>query len=122
MVNILPITSSQTIKVRTSKPCDVYPLSLKVVYNNIESNEETVSYNVTGSYDSFNFLNLETSFNIPYNVNHTIKIVQLSSSVECCTLYRGEIYSLTSSVNTRNSEPFISYVNDNENIWILPKE
>jgi hypothetical protein len=77
-------------------------------WTNEESNV-TGSTIVTASYDSNDFLNVTASLYASASNFYKFTLVQLSGSVECNELYRGELYPTTASAYVLDSEPFSSY-------------
>jgi hypothetical protein len=77
-------------------------------FTNEESNV-TGSTTVTASYDSNDFLNVTASLYASASNFYKFTLVQMSGSVECNELYRGELYPTTASAYVLDSEPFSSY-------------
>jgi hypothetical protein len=77
-------------------------------WTNEESNT-TGSTIVTASYDSNDFLNVTASLYASASNFYKFTLVQMSGSVECNELYRGELFPTTASAYVLDSEPFSSY-------------
>jgi hypothetical protein len=76
------------------------------------TNEETSitgSTIVTASYDSNDFLQVTASLYASASNFYKFTLVQMSGSIECNELYRGELYPTTASSTVLDSEPFESY-------------
>ena len=120
MIVILPDTGSvQYLRVRTMPPVSsISPFKVRLAITDKDTNEAISITNVTASYDQYDFLNVTASLNLTENHFYAIEIVQLSSSLDCSVLYRGELLPTTQSATIRNSDPFLSYT-DNSNEYII---
>ena len=120
MIVVSPNTSSTgSIKfaVRTRPTQSYSPFAVKMRFTNEESNV-TGSTIVTASYDSNDFLNVTASLYASASNFYKFTLVQLSGSVECNELYRGEFLPTTSSATIVNSKPLFSYTGSNNDYII----
>ena len=102
-------TGSVRFSVRTRPTQSYATFSVKLDWTN-EENNVTGSQLVTASYDSNDFLNVTASALYASASNFfAIRLVQMSGSVECNELYRGELFPTTASAYVLDSEPFSSY-------------
>ena len=115
MIVVNPNTSSTgsiQFAVRT-RPTSSY--SSFVVRMNFVNEENNVSGSttVTASYNSTDFLKVTASLYASAINFYSFSLVQMSGSVECNELYRGELFPTTQSAIIRNSEPLYSYTGSN---------
>jgi len=94
--------------VRTRPTSSYSSFIVKMNWTNEESNV-TGNTIVTASYDSNDFLNVTASLYASASNFYKFTLVQMSGSVECNELYRGELYPTTASAYVLDSEPFSSY-------------
>lgn len=112
-------TGSVKFSVRTRPTQSYSPFRVKMYWTNEESNV-TGSEIVTASYNSNDFLNVTASALYASASNFfAIHLFQMSGSVECNELYRGELYPTTQSAIIRNSEPLFSYTGSNDQYIIF---
>ena len=109
-MNIVTPDTSGSIyfSVRTRPTASYSSFTVKMNWTNEESNV-TGNTIVTASYDSNDFLNVTASLYASASNFYKFALVQMSGSVECNELYRGELYPTTASAYVLNSEPFSSY-------------
>ena len=105
---VIPQTSTVKFDVRTRPTSSYNPFVVKMNWTNEESNI-TGSTIVTASYDSNDFLNVTASLYASASNFYKFTLVQMSGSVECNELYRGELFPTTASAYVLDSEPFSSY-------------
>jgi len=105
---VIPQTSQVRFSVRTRPTSSYATFAVKMNFTNEESNI-TGSTIVTASYDSNNFLNVPASLYASASNFYKFTLVQLSGSVECNELYRGELLPTTASAYVLDSKPFSSY-------------
>jgi hypothetical protein len=105
---VIPQTSTVKFDVRTRPTQSYSPFRVRMNWTNEESNV-TGSTIVTASYDSNDFLQVTASLYASASNFYKFTLVQLSGSVECNELYRGELYPTTASAYVLDSEPFSSY-------------
>jgi hypothetical protein len=105
---VTPQNNVVNFAVRTRPTQSYSPFAVKMNWTNEESNV-TGSTIVTASYDSNDFLNVTASLYASASNFYKFTLVQLSGSVECNELYRGELYPTTASAYVLDSEPFSSY-------------
>lgn len=105
---VTPQTSQVRFSVRTRPTQSYATFAVKMKWTNEESNV-TGSTIVTASYDSNDFLNVTASLYASASNFYKFTLVQMSGSVECNQLYRGELYPTTASAYVLDSEPFSSY-------------
>ena len=112
-------TGSINFSVRPRPTASYSPFSVKMEWQNEES-YASGSQIVTASYDSNDFLNVTASALYASASNFfAIHLFQMSGSVECNELYRGELYPTTQSAIIRNSEPLYSYTGSNDQYIIF---
>ena len=112
-------TGSVRFSVRTRPTQSYATFSVKLDWTN-EENNVTGSQLVTASYDSNDFLNVTASALYASASNFfAIRLVQMSGSVECNELYRGELFPTTQSATERNSVPFYSWTGSNDTYIIF---
>jgi hypothetical protein len=103
-----PTGSVNTFKVRTDYSSCVGDIRLQV-----DNSETLVTSSIFPSsliLDDSDFLNIEAQLGIEPNTYYTIQIIQQSASVDCQSIYRGEIYLVSGSGPIeKNSGPFESY-------------
>ena len=119
-MNIVTPNATGSVKFSVcTRPTQSYsPFRVKMYYTN-EENNQTGSMIVTASYDSNDFLNVTASALYASASNFfAIHLFQMSGSVECNELYRGELFPTTQSATLRDSDPFFSYTGSN-NVYIL---
>jgi len=105
---VTPQNNVVNFTVRTRPTQSYSPFRVKMNWTNEESNV-TGSTTVTASYDSNDFLNVTASLYASASNFYKFTLVQMSGSVECNELYRGELYPTTASAYVLDSEPFSSY-------------
>jgi hypothetical protein len=105
---VIPQNNVVNFTVRTRPTQSYSPFRVRMNWTNEESNV-TGSTIVTASYDSNDFLNVTASLYASASNFYKFTLVQLSGSVECNELYRGELYPTTASAYVLDSEPFSSY-------------
>jgi hypothetical protein len=105
---VIPQTSTVKFDVRTRPTSSYNTFVVKMNWTNEESNV-TGSTIVTASYDSNDFLNVTASLYASASNFYKFTLVQMSGSVECNELYRGELFPTTASAYVLDSEPFSSY-------------
>lgn len=105
---VSPQTSTVKFDVRTRPTASYNPFVVKMNWTNEESNV-TGSTIVTASYDSNDFLQVTASLYASASNFYKFTLVQMSGSIECNQLYRGELYPTTASAYVLDSEPFSSY-------------
>ena len=105
---VAPQTSTVNFDVRTRPTASYSPFVVKMNWTNEESNV-TGSTIVTASYDSSDFLQVTASLYASASNFYKFTLVQMSGSIECNELYRGELYPTTASAYVLDSEPFSSY-------------
>lgn len=105
---VIPQTGTVKFDVRTRPTSSYNTFVVKMNWTNEESNV-TGSTIVTASYDSNDFLNVTASLYASASNFYKFTLVQMSGSVECNELYRGELFPTTASAYVLDSEPFSSY-------------
>jgi hypothetical protein len=105
---VIPQTSTVKFDVRTRPTSSYNTFVVKMNWTNEESNV-TGSTIVTASYDSNDFLNVTASLYASASNFYKFTLIQMSGSVECNELYRGELFPTTASAYVLDSEPFSSY-------------
>jgi hypothetical protein len=105
---VTPQTGIVKFDVRTRPTASYSSFVVRMNWTNEESNV-TGSTIVTASYDSNDFLQVTASLYASSSNFYKFTLVQLSGSVECNELYRGELYPTTASAYVLDSEPFTSY-------------
>ena len=111
MIVVSPNTSSTgSIKfaVRTRPTSSYASFVVRMNFHNEETNASG-STTVTASYTSTDFLNVTASLYASASNFYSFQLIQMSGSVECNELYRGELYPTTASAYVLDSEPFSSY-------------
>jgi hypothetical protein len=116
---VTPNTGSVKFQVRTRPTQSVSPFKVVINLTNEETRSGSIISNVTASYDSNDFLNVTASMYLSGSNFYTIHIYQLSGSVQCNELYRGELYPTTESPTVINSEPFYSWTGSDDNYIIF---
>jgi hypothetical protein len=101
-------TGSISFAVRTRPSQSFSPFVVRMRYTNEES-YASGSQIVTASYNSNDFLVVTASIYTSGSNFYKFELIQMSGSVECTELYRGELYPTTQSSEVHNSEPFYSY-------------
>ena len=120
MIVVSPNTSSTgSIKfaVRTRPTSSLGTFVVKMNFTN-EENNVTGSTTVTASYNSLDFLRVTASFYASASDFYSFQLVQMSGSIECNELYRGEFLPTTSSATIVNSKPLFSYTGSNNDYII----
>lgn len=105
---VTPNASTVKFDVRTRPTSSYSSFVVKMNWTN-EDTSVTGSTTVTASYDSNDFLQVTASLYASASTFYKFTLVQMSGSVECNQLYRGELYATTSSAYVLDSEPFESY-------------
>ena len=105
---VTPQSSIVKFDVRTRPTASYSSFVVKMNWTNEESNV-TGSTIVTASYDSNDFLQVTASLYASASNFYKFTLVQMSGSVECNELYRGELFPTTASAYVLDSEPFSSY-------------
>jgi hypothetical protein len=121
MIVVNPNTSSTgsiQFAVRTRPTSSYSSFVVKMNFVNEETNVSG-SVNVTASYNSTDFLNVTASMQASASNFYSFELFQMSGSVECNELYRGEFLPTTQSAITINSEPFFSYTGSNDTYIIF---
>jgi len=118
-MNIVTPDTSGSIyfSVRTRPTASYSSFTVKMNWTNEETNA-TGSQIVTASYDSNDFLNVTASLYASSSQFYKLQLIQMSGSVECNEIYRGELLPTTESATLRNSEPYFSYTGSND-VYIL---
>jgi len=111
------ITGSIYFSVRTRPTASYSTFRVKMNWTNEETNA-TGSQIVSASYNSNDFLNVTASLYASASQFYKFQLIQLSGSIECNELYRGELLPTTESATIRNSEPYFSYTGSND-VYIL---
>ena len=115
---VTPDTSgSISFSVRTRPTQSYATFAVRMNWTNEETNA-TGSQIVTASYNSNDFLNVTASLYASSSQFYKFQLIQLSSSIECNELYRGELLPTTQSATLRDSDPFFSYTGSND-VYIL---
>lgn len=113
MINLLPNTASiQGFQVRTrptASSTTIGPSTLDLYFVNEDTNQEIHITPVSASYNTYGFLVVSASMYLTGSDFYTIRINQLSASVECSELYRGLVFATDESPVVRNSDPLESY-------------
>jgi hypothetical protein len=106
-----PTQSINYLTVRTSNPSCIGPFSsIRLQIDNAETLVTSSVFPTSASYDYSDFLHIEAVLGIEPNTYYTIQIIQQSASVDCQSIYRGEIYLVSGSGPIeKNSGPFESY-------------
>lgn len=105
---VTPNSSTVKFDVRTRPTSSYSTFSVKMKWTN-EETSVSGSTIVTASYDSNDFLQVTASLYASASNFYKFTLVQMSGSVECNELYRGELYPTTASAYVLDSEPFSSY-------------
>jgi len=117
MTTLIPETGSlQSFQVRTRPAVSqsaVTSASIQLHLANEETNQEIYITPATASYDDFGFLNITAAIYLTGSDFYTLRINQLTGSVFCQELYRGELYGTDQSPVAFNSEPLQSYTGSN---------
>ena len=115
---VTPDTSGSIFfSVRTRPTASYNPFRVRMNWTNEETNA-TGSQIVTASYNSNDFLNVTASLYASSSQFYKFQLIQLSGSIECNEIYRGELLPTTQSATIRDSEPFFSYTGSND-VYIL---
>ena len=121
MIVVSPNTSatgSIRFAVRTRPTSSYASFVVRMNFTNEETNV-TGSTTVTASYNSNDFLNVTASLYASASNFYSFNLIQMSGSVECNELYRGELFPTTQSAIIRNSEPLYSYTGSNDQYIIF---
>jgi hypothetical protein len=110
-------TGSIRFAVRTRPTSSYASFVVRMNYIN-EENQKTGSVTVTASYSSTDFLNVTASLYASASNFYSFQLIQMSGSVECNELYRGELLPTTSSATIVNSQPLFSYTGSNDTFII----
>jgi hypothetical protein len=105
---VTPNSSTVRFDVRTRPSASYNPFVVKMNYTNEETNVSGSTI-VTASYDANDFLQVTASLYASASNFYKFTLVQMSGSVECNQLYRGELFPTTASAYVLDSEPFSSY-------------
>jgi hypothetical protein len=120
MIVVSPNTSatgSVRFSVRTRPTSSLGTFVVRMNYIN-EENQKSGSVTVTASYSSTDFLNVTASLYASASNFYSFQLIQMSGSVECNELYRGELLPTTSSATIVNSQPLFSYTGSNDTFII----
>jgi hypothetical protein len=120
MTILTPQTNAtQSFQLRT-RPYVSYsaPFTCSLVLVNEETNVSQSITPISAFYNSNDFLVISASLNLKPNNFFKFQVFQMSGSVQCTELYRGEILPTTESATVRNSEPLLSYI-DSSNDYII---
>jgi hypothetical protein len=113
MTNLIPETSSlQYFRVRTRPAVSqsvVTANEIQLHLANEETNQEVYLTPATASYDEYGFLDITAAIYVSSSQFYTLRINQLTGSLFCTELYRGELYGTTESPVVITSEPLQSY-------------
>jgi len=113
MTNLIPETSSlQYFRVRTRPAVSqsvVTANQIQLHLANEETNQEVYLTPATASYDEYGFLDITAAIYVSSSQFYTLRINQLTGSLFCTELYRGELYGTTESPVVITSEPLQSY-------------
>lgn len=110
-------TTVQGFQVRTrpsSSSSILGPSTIALKFVNEDTNQEVDITPVSASYNTYGFLVVSASMFLTGSDFYTLRIVQLSGSVECSELYRGLVLSTSDSPVVRTSEPLYSYTGSTE--------
>ena len=110
-------TGSIRFAVRTRPTSSYASFVVRMNYIN-EENQQTGSVTVTASYSSTDFLNVTASLYASASNFYSFQLIQMSGSVECNELYRGELLPTTSSATIVNSQPLFSYTGSSDTFII----
>lgn len=113
-----PATSSISFSTRTRPTQSYSPFVVKMYWTNADS-YQSGSMLVTASYDTNDFLNVTASLYMTASYLYNLTLYQMSGSVECNELYRGEMQATTQSALINNSEPFFSYTGSRQDYIIF---
>ena len=120
MIVVSPNTSSTgsiQFAVRTRPTSSYASFVVRMNFHN-EENNISGSTTVTASYNSTDFLNVTASLYASASNFYSFSLIQMSGSVECNELYRGEFTPTTSSATIVNSKPLFSYTGSNDQFII----
>jgi hypothetical protein len=110
-------TGSIKFDVRTRPTSSYTTFVVRMNFTNEETNI-TGSTTVTASYTSTDFLKVTASLYASASNFYSFQLIQMSGSVECNELYRGEFTPTTSSATIVNSQPLFSYTGSNNDYII----
>jgi hypothetical protein len=110
-------TGSVRFAVRTRPTSSYASFVVRMNFINEETNK-TGSVLVTASYNSNDFLNVTASMYASASNFYSFQLIQMSGSVECNELYRGELLPTTESATIVNSRPLFSYTGSNDTFII----
>jgi hypothetical protein len=117
MTTLIPETGSlQYFRIRTRPAVSqsaVTSASIQLLIVNEETNQEIYVTPATASYDEYGFLDLTVSVYLTGSDFYTLRVNQLTGSVVCTELYRGELYATDASPVLFTSEPLLSYTGSN---------
>jgi hypothetical protein len=118
-MNIVTPDTSGSIyfSVKTRPTASYSTFRVRMNWTNEETNASGSTI-VTASYNSNDFLNVTASLYASESQFYKLQLIQLSGSIECNELYRGEILGTTQSATIRDSEPYYSYTGSND-VYIL---
>ncbi len=120
MIVVSPNTSSTgsiRFAVRTRPTSSYATFVVKMNFVN-EENNKTGSVITTASYNSNDFLNVTASLYASASNFYSFQLIQMSGSVECNELYRGEFLPTTQSATIVNSQPLFSYTGSDDTFII----
>jgi len=120
MIVVSPNTSSTgsiQFAVRTRPTSSYSSFVVRMNFMN-EENNISGSTTVTASYNSTDFLNVTASLYASASNFYSFSLIQMSGSIECNELYRGEFTPTTSSATIVNSKPLFSYTGSNDQFII----
>jgi hypothetical protein len=115
---VTPDTSGSIFFSVVTRPTQSYASFNVIMHWTNEETNASGSIPVTASYDSNNFLNVTASLYATASQFYSFQLIQLSGSIECNELYRGELYPTIQPATLRDSDPFFSYTGSN-NVYIL---
>jgi len=117
MTTLIPETNSlQYFRVRTRPAVSqsvVTANQIQLQLANEESNQVVYLTPATASYDEYGFLDITAAIYVSSSQFYTLRINQLTGSLFCTELYRGELYGTTESPVVITSEPLQSYTGSN---------
>jgi len=117
MTTLIPETGSlQNFRIRTRPAVNqsaVTAADLQLFIVNEETNQEIRVTPATASYDEYGFLDITTALYLTGSDFYTLRVNQLTGSVVCTELYRGELFATNASPVIYNSEPLQSYTGSN---------
>jgi len=110
-------TGSIRFAVRTRPTSSLGTFVVRMNFTN-EETQKTGSVTVTASYSSTDFLNVTASMYASASNFYGFQLIQMSGSVECNELFRGQLLPTTSSATIVNSQPLFSYTGSNDTFII----